>query len=122
MEIELPALNSPRTLAPCIDPFESILQFIIGNHLFEQYCESVVLDKTTRSLLPGFESHTKRHQITISPGLLRVTASTPAGSQLLLDQAKRFLQTTTVQIFAQRERYLLELWAILSGGVLRPHY
>jgi hypothetical protein len=102
LEHSLPhAIVQPKSL-------DSILRFIIRENMFETYCESLARDKTTRDLLVAFPTlNTSSDQITVSfDALLRL----PAGHLgLILEHAKRFLQTTGVLIFTYRERHLLEL-------------
>lgn len=104
-----PDIRVPLTILR-IDSLESVLGFISRNRMLETYCESIAGDKNIRPvLLACKDSSTDPNQITISPDLLLRVASSSTRSQILLNHAGRFLQTTGVRIFAHRERHLLEL-------------
>ncbi|KAI2678743.1 hypothetical protein CBS147317_2558 [Penicillium roqueforti] len=96
---------------------DSILHFIVRENMLEKYCESLARDKTTHHLLASFPSlNTSPDQITVSlDTLFRLP---PIHLELILEHAKRFLQTTGVRVFTYRERHLLEL---LGHAISQDH-
>lgn len=107
-------LREPDTALPAMveyDSLDSILQFIVRNRMLDTYCDALAKDKKTRGLLQELPiSGDPPHQITITLDVLfRLSTSKPSHAPLLLEHAKRFLQTQGVRIFTHRERHLLEL-------------
>lgn len=100
----------PQTIAQ-MDSLESMLQFIVTNHMFEQYCESLARDKQTRDLLKDVPpSSTTPYEIIISvDALFRLSSSSACNEQILRKHAQRFLCTDGVLFFTYRERHLLEV-------------
>jgi hypothetical protein len=88
-----------------------MLRFIAQNRMLERYCESLIRDKQTRTLLKDIPSPTTTpHEITISlDALTRLSSSSSKNAEILRAHAKHFLQKDGVLIFTYRERHLLEL-------------
>jgi hypothetical protein len=102
-----PDISLPQTIVQT-GSYESMLQFIVRNHMLEIYADSLAHDKKTRHILleiPAFEPD----QITVTHDTLLRLPSSQARTQILLDHGKRFLCTDGVRIFTHREQYLLEL-------------
>ncbi|KAJ5152677.1 uncharacterized protein N7482_009155 [Penicillium canariense] len=117
------AFAEPDTALPKLvktDSLESMLRFIVHNHMLEPYCESLVHDKQARSLLQDLRGTASTpHEITISlDALLRLSTSRTKNTSLLLTHAICFLRKDGVRIFIHRERYLLEL---LGYAAWRDH-
>lgn len=100
----------PQTIVQ-MDSLQSMLQFIVTNHMFEQYCESLARDKQTRDLLKDVPpTSTTPYEIIISVDMLfRLSSSSARNEQILRDHAQRFLRTDGVLFFTYRERHLLEV-------------
>lgn len=103
--------NSLRAVAHA-HSFDSMLQFITRNRMFEIYCDSLARDRTTRPLLqliPLTEGSSDKIIITHDV-LLRLLTSQPEHNEILSSHARRFLRTEGVRVFNHRERHLLELF------------
>ncbi|KAJ5691885.1 hypothetical protein N7462_001308 [Penicillium macrosclerotiorum] len=110
-----------------VHSLESILQFIMRNRMLEIYCDSLVQDKKTRSLLQDIPASTNvPQQITISHDvLLRLATVQPSHLQTLTEHAGKFLRTEGVRVFTHRERHLLELlgyavWLDQTAATMTP--
>jgi hypothetical protein len=105
-----PETSLPQALVQ-MDSLDSMLRFIAQNRMLERYCESLIRDKQTRTLLKDIPSPTTTpHEITISlDALTRLSSSSSKNAEILRAHAKHFLQKDGVLIFTYRERHLLEL-------------
>ncbi|KAJ5715472.1 uncharacterized protein N7483_012653 [Penicillium malachiteum] len=112
------------------DSLDSMLRFIVRNHMLETYVDDLAHDKTTRSILseiPSTDSTTTNGPETIVTldVLLRLSQAKQSHAQLLLNHARRFLSTEGVRIFTHRERHLLELlgyavWQDQTASTVAP--
>ncbi|KAL1966149.1 hypothetical protein VTN77DRAFT_4701 [Rasamsonia byssochlamydoides] len=82
-----------------------IIQFIVDNNMFDQFCEW--LFRRNQDLAPKFASEAGQDRIFITPDSL-VKVCTETAPQVY-DQAKQFLYKHGRKHFEYRERYLLEL-------------
>lgn len=95
-----------------LDSLDSMLRFIVRNHMFEKYCESLTRDKRTGDLLKDVPATTTNsHEITISVDALfhLCSSSSVRNEEILRNHAKRFLRQDGVLFFTYRERHLLEV-------------
>lgn len=94
---------------------ESILGFIVGNGIFEDFCAWISRDDDGELLLRKlFPASDTRALLCITPGgLLKFAAKSDPDDdgrrELLLVSSRRFLKDAGRRVFNYRERYLLEL-------------
>lgn len=94
---------------------ESILEFIVGNGIFEDFCAWISGDDDGELLLRKlFPASDTRALLCITPGgLLKFAAKSDPDDdgrrELLLVSSRRFLKDAGRRVFNYRERYLLEL-------------
>ena len=99
-------ISLPMTVADT-NSFESMLDFIVNNAMFEYFCEWMVKDGGFLELFPAAVS--ERAFVIITPRELAKLSADDNKQGLLLDKSRRFLHDVGHRIFGYRERYLLEV-------------
>lgn len=86
-----------------LESLESVLEFIVANDLFEDFCLRLLGDK---ELAPGLFPVDRADFTIEAAGLLEAARKQPAGR--VLDAAKKCVREDGLRRFKSRERYLAE--------------